>query len=135
MQQQFHAEFVITEACNLDCPYCYMTHKNTYMSLDVFKEHLELLPKIMKEYNAETYQASIFGGEPLLNFELIKEILPILTSDHKCRSIVMPTNGLLLNQEKLNFLEQHKVGVSWSFDGLWHHKRVSGFYGRKFLLV
>jgi len=92
------------------------------MSLDIFKQHLELLHKtILPDYGLETYNTTLFGGEPLLNFELIRQILPILTTDHKCMSITLITNGLLLDQEKLDFLRKNKVGISWSFDGLWHH--------------
>ena len=121
MMNQFQAEFVITEACNLKCSWCYMSNKNSFMTLDVFRAHLDFLPEILKEYNCNAYAATLFGGEPLLNYNLIKEILPILSRDLKCNAIIMPTNGLLLDQEKLDRLKVYKVNVSWSFNGLWHY--------------
>ena len=114
----FEFQLVITEKCNLNCKYCYIDQKNEDMTKDVFRKHLEKLYSLLPNYK-QAYNACFFGGEPLLNYDLIKYALPILKKDPKCKSIVLPTNGLLLNKERVDFLKSYDVNISWSFDGLW----------------
>lgn len=122
MKSGFQAEFVITEKCNLNCPYCYMHNRDSSMDIETFKAHLEILPEIQKEMNCTGgYTASFFGGEPLLNLPLIKQAVELLSKDHNCTFMMMPTNGLLLTKEILDWFNNNKVYISWSFDGLWHH--------------
>ena len=63
----------LTEACNLDCTYCYENHKSQKrISMDTVKE---IILKEMTEDNGFTeVEFDLFGGEPFLEFELIKEI-------------------------------------------------------------
>ena len=75
----------------------------------------------MKMYKEQNYHAALFGGEPLLNWDLIEYIVPILKSDPRCTQIVVMTNGLVLQKEgKLDWLMRNNIGISLSFDGLWN---------------
>ena len=115
----FQFELIITESCNLDCKYCYMTNRAQRMTQGVFEAHYEALPPIMEMYNEKRFATTLFGGEPLLNWPLIEYILPIVSSDPKCDQIVLTTNGILLNDTNVKFLQEHNVNISLSFDGLW----------------
>lgn len=115
----FQFEVVITEKCNLSCEYCYMANKDQKMSKEVFDAHYSALPRIMDVYGEKRFTTTLFGGEPLLNFELIEYILPIVTSDPKCQGITMPTNGLLIQPYMMDTFKKYNVNISLSFDGLW----------------
>ena len=74
--------FVVTEACNLNCSYCYECHKtNNRMSKEVAKEAVDMLfdkNKINGYYNLDKTKAVIIefiGGEPLLEIELMDYIV------------------------------------------------------------
>ena len=117
----FEFQLVLTEKCNLACKYCYMKKQQVDMSQATFDNHFKMLPDILSYYQQHNYNAALFGGEPLLNWELIEYITPILNSDKKCASIIMMTNGLLLKDEyKRKFIEKNNISISLSFDGLWN---------------
>ena len=115
----FQFEVVVTEKCNLHCEYCYMVNKDQQMTRKVFDAHYAALPKIMNIYGEERFTTTLFGGEPLLNWELIEHILPIVAKDTNCQGITMPTNGLLIKPHMINTLKKYNVSISLSFDGLW----------------
>jgi uncharacterized protein len=77
---------------------------------------LKALKRLTRPDRAVTVELA--GGEPLLQFDLIKELL---TEARKVRPLLrfaLQTNGLLLDQEKLTFLRQNRVGLGLSLDGL-----------------
>ena len=114
-------ELVITEACNLGCTYCYMENKPTYMTPEMFTTFQQTVGTVMSVYQKEKYSVSFFGGEPLLNWDLIKFAVPRLKADPRCDFSVVITNGLLLDTEKFTWLKENGCGVSLSFDGLWNN--------------
>jgi radical SAM protein with 4Fe4S-binding SPASM domain len=119
----FEFQLVLTEECNMACTYCYIDQKKKVMSKEIFNAHYALLPFIMEKYDQEYYNAALFGGEPLLNWDLIEYIVPIFQNDPKCQNIIVMTNGLVFQKEgKLQWLLDNKVNISLSFDGLWNIK-------------
>ena len=117
----FEFQIVLTEKCNMSCTYCYIKQKPQDMTKEVFDAHYALIPVILKMYKEQNYHAALFGGEPLLNWDLIEYIVPILKSDPRCTQIVVMTNGLVLQKEgKLDWLMRNNIGISLSFDGLWN---------------
>lgn len=116
----FQFQLVVTEKCNLNCSYCYMKKNSINMSNETFDKHYKSLPILMSKYNQSDYVTSFFGGEPLLNFELIKYAVNILKNDPKCKGMTVVTNGLPLGPDKKNFLNENGVNISISFDGLWN---------------
>lgn len=113
---------LITHGCNLKCSYCY-EHKNTHirMSVEKAKEVLsEQIANIDDYYDA--FEVQFMGGEPLLNFHLIKEVSEWLwgTSWKKqLLTIFVPTNGTILNEEMKNWFTQNKerICLGLSCDG------------------
>jgi uncharacterized protein len=115
-------EFVVTEQCNLACDYCYMKDKNTFMSISGVENYIENVQKIMDVYGCSKYHISYFGGEPLMNWKVVKEAIPKFHADPRCDSQVIITNGLLITQDIIDYCKQYNVGFSWSFDGLWQEE-------------
>ena len=78
----FIIDLVITENCNLKCKYCYETQRNINMTEENFDHFYSVtLPQLKKLYDFNTYSLHFFGGEPLLNFNLIKYVVPIIKKD------------------------------------------------------
>jgi uncharacterized protein len=131
----FQFELVLTEKCNLNCSYCYMKNRAYTMDDETFDAHYDFLKSFLLEKFGKTrFTATLFGGEPLLNWDLIEYILPILSKDPDCDGIVCPTNGILLfNQpDKIKFLKDHGVNISLSYDGLWYKKPRSEHFSGEY---
>ncbi len=104
---------VLTWQCNLNCVYCFEKFKSKHkvMTLDVAKQIIQ------KEFSkfAETDKdgkiiVDYFGGEPLLNFQLIKELSEwTWAQDFPFEYVFsVTTNGTLLNQEMMDWFTQNK---------------------------
>jgi uncharacterized protein len=73
------------------------------------------------QYPDETIKIDFFGGEPLLQIDLIKQILDGVRDDGNIK-LFMPTNGLLLTEEIVQWLVDENIETSISFDGLWQDR-------------
>ena len=105
---------LVTESCNFACTYCYGAYgeKKGVMTLDTAKHAVDLAFKLgIKDI-------VFFGGEPLLNFELIKEVTSYIESMHE-RDVKLriTTNGSLITEEIAQFFAVHNFEVSVSMDG------------------
>ena len=101
---------VVTEGCNLSCTYCYR-QGNSLMSRETFLEYYQNLP-------ASPFKIFFFGGEPLLNWNLIEFVVTHLQGDERCQGFEIISNGLLLNQQMVDFIKEHNIDFMWSYDGL-----------------
>jgi uncharacterized protein len=110
---------VLSEKCNLNCSYCGVDK----WSKDRIDPNLYLkeFRKMRAQYPDEIIKIDFFGGEPLLQMDLIETILDGVKDDGNLK-LFMPTNGLLLTEEIADFLIDHNIEVSISFDGLWQDK-------------
>ncbi len=99
--------------CNLSCKYCF-THTS-----DKKKTDIEKIISRIKEVNRITGVSKIqfFGGEPLLHFKEIKQIVKEFPSENFKYSI--QTNGTLITQEVCDFLKEYKrnINIGISIDG------------------
>ena len=68
------------------------------MEKETFDNALPKLYDMMKRFGCANYHVSFFGGEPLLNFDLIKHAVPILHADPKCKGINIISNFIYLQQ-------------------------------------
>lgn len=122
----------LSEQCNLNCTYCNVDKlSKKSISFDIFKENFE---KIRHQNPNEKIQIDFYGGEPLLHWDLIKQIIAFTQNDQNV-VYYMPTNGLLLTEEKINYLNESKVRVSLSFDGLWQNQNRPQHSGNKTLEI
>lgn len=109
-------QVVLTEKCNLNCKYCYIKQKENMMSKEIFLD-------IYKKFD-KPFQLDLFGGEPLINWELIKFIVEKCKQDENCKRICLYTNGLLLDDEKISFIQKNNIDFFWSYDGLWSENKI-----------
>jgi len=119
---------VLSEKCNLNCSYCGVD-KWSKLSIDP-NLYLEEFRKMRERYPDETIKIDFFGGEPLLQMDLIKVILDGVQHDDNLK-LFMPTNGLLLDEEKVQFLVDNNIEVSLSFDGLWQDRNRLQLNGKR----
>lgn len=115
----------VTQQCNLRCEYCAYsgnyksnrTHSNQRMSLEIAKKAIDFF----MERNGELADVTIgfYGGEPLLEFELIKQCVEYaksLTEGKRIR-FIMTTNGTLLSDSVVDYLVENNFLLSISLDG------------------
>jgi len=112
-----------TEACNLACDYCFVPKMKNPKSMDN-KTGEAMVDFLIKNSGADKrISIAFFGGEPLLNFGLIKHVVNYSGRKAKEAGKVMnfsaTTNGTLfsLKPEILKYWEEHKLGVLLSIDG------------------
>ena len=126
--------FETTTSCNLSCEYCcygegYSTFdsrrlRHGHLKLETAKKILDYLCCLFNEEKEskaplEPFAISFYGGEPLMNFKVIKEIVDYAkTKDFRNRklSFTMTTNATLLAKHA-DFLQKHKFKMLISLDG------------------
>lgn len=126
IEQPFSDELTLlildtTRACNLACKYCFVDAptSGTHMTMEIALKSLELA--LDYPLCADTLTVEFSGGEPLLNFDLIRNFIPIAIEKAKNRgkklTFTIQTNGTLLNDEIISFLVKYRVNIGISIDG------------------
>ena len=114
----------VTQQCNLRCDYCVYsgkyytrTHSNKRMSFEMAKKGLDFL--LSHSSACEELRVGFYGGEPLLEFELIKRCVEYMETQTKDKAVhyQITTNGTLLKGEILTYLIEKKFEITISFDG------------------
>ena len=105
---------LLTERCNLRCCYCYVDAVGTGMDMPR-KNAFRAIDKLAS-VNAATVELS--GGEPLLRFDLVEDIVKYGCSVNPRLRFAVQTNAVLLDRKKLSFLAEHRVGLGISLDGV-----------------
>ncbi len=111
----------ITHDCNLRCDYCYAGEKhNSAMELTTAKKIVDFAFLITPEN--EPIDFGFFGGEPLLQYQLIEKIITYINDKNSShpRTFHMTTNGTLLNDEIIEFLRKYEIKLNVSIDGPEH---------------
>ena len=114
----------VAHDCNLRCKYCfadsgeYMGHREL-MSLETGKKAIDYLIKY--SYGRHNLEVDFFGGEPLMNFNVVKELVAYarsLEKEHnKLFRFTTTTNGILLTDDKIDFINREMSNVVLSIDG------------------
>lgn len=115
----------IAHDCNLACKYCFASQgdyggvKRELMPFDVAKRAVDFL--IAQSGPRKHLEIDFFGGEPLMNWDVVKQTVEYAEAEgkkhNKIFKLTMTTNGLLLNQEKIDYLNDHKMSMVLSLDG------------------
>jgi sulfatase maturation enzyme AslB (radical SAM superfamily) len=111
----------VTEDCNLRCRYCYEPTKSRdrYMSLDLAKKIVS--EQLDADNDLEWIEFDFFGGEPMLAFDLIRDLVDWVHSRQwkKRHLFFIGTNGTILTEEMKDWLTKYKqcVWASISLDG------------------
>lgn len=115
----------VTKDCNFNCRYCLYaarsqierTHEQINMSWNIAKKSLDYLIAHSKDVDKIT--VAFYGGEPLLNFEVIKSSINYMNEKVNTKSVVynMTINGSILNDNILEYLVSKNVHLTISLDG------------------
>lgn len=114
----------IAHDCNLKCSYCFASQgnfkgKRALMSLDTGKKALEFLAK--NSGNRRNLEVDFFGGEPLMNFQVVKDLVAYGRDIEKVYNknfrFTITTNGVLLDYDKIEFINNNMDNVVLSLDG------------------
>lgn len=114
----------VTNACNLRCPYCFTEANNRVIDMETMKAAINFVLDECDRISGDKRPPTIyfFGGEPMLQFEQI--IVPTVEwtevsglRDKYNILFGMTTNGTLLTEDRLNWLDKHEVNILLSIDG------------------
>lgn len=114
----------VAHTCNLDCSYCFAAQGNfngekALMSLDVAKRALDFL--VENSGNRVNLEVDFFGGEPLMNWYVVKETVAYGRSLEKTHNkkfrFTLTTNGVGINDEVIEFANKEMHNVVLSLDG------------------
>ncbi len=114
----------VTQNCNLRCEYCIYSgsyynriHSNKRMSYDMAKRGIDFLAEHSGDCNH--VHIGFYGGEPLLEFELIKKCMEY--ARERCRGkkvyFNLTTNGTVLTKEMVEVFEKYDMHLMFSLDG------------------
>lgn len=122
----------LTNACNLRCPYCYLRKTPEHMAWDTAKRAIDALVQAAKAHGYPALKIKYAGGEPFLRFGFLKRLHAYTQSQAERAGLhleaVVLTNGTLLHEEHLAFLNRTGMALSISLDGLREaHDRVRPF--------
>jgi len=116
--------FHIAHDCNLRCEYCFAKDggyggNKELMSINTGKAAIDFL--IANSGSRKNLEVDFFGGEPLLNFNVVKEIVGY-GNEHaaqcgKAFRFTLTTNGILLDDEKTRYINEKLGAVVLSIDG------------------
>ncbi len=114
----------IAHDCNLACRYCFAEEgeyhgRKALMSFEVGKKALDFL--VAASGSRINLEVDFFGGEPLLNWQVVKDLVAYGRSleepHHKKFRFTLTTNGVLLNDEILDFVNREMANIVLSIDG------------------
>ncbi len=114
----------VAHDCNLACQYCFAEEgeyhgDRSIMPLDIAKKSIDFL--IKHSGQRKNLEVDFFGGEPLMNFDVVKETVFYakgLEAEHNKKfRFTITTNGVLLDQDKMDFINEHMYNVVLSCDG------------------
>ena len=114
----------VAHDCNLRCKYCFAEEgeyhgKRSLMSEEVGKKAIDFL--IAHSGNRRNLEVDFFGGEPLMNFEVVKKVVSYARSIEKEYNknfrFTITTNGILLDEEKEKYINENMYNVVLSIDG------------------
>lgn len=114
----------IAHDCNLRCEYCFAAqgdfgHGRKLMSFEVGKAAIDFL--IKHSANRHNLELDFFGGEPLMNFDVVKQVVEYARSVEKEHNknfrFTITTNGVLLDDDSIDFINREMSNVVLSLDG------------------
>ncbi len=122
----------IAHDCNLRCKYCFAStgdfgHGRKLMDFETGKKAIDFL--IEHSGERRNLELDFFGGEPLMNFEVVKEVVNYARSKEKEYNknfrFTITTNGILLTDDKIDFINKEMSNVVLSIDG---RKEINDYF-------
>jgi len=114
----------IAHTCNLNCAYCFASQgkyhgERAVMSFEVGKRALDFL--VENSGSRRNLEVDFFGGEPLMNFDVVKQLVAYARSIEKEKGknfrFTLTTNGMLVDDDVIDFANRECSNVVLSLDG------------------
>lgn len=114
----------VAHTCNLNCSYCFASQGKYHgdravMSYEVGKQALDFL--IANSGSRRNLEVDFFGGEPLMNFEVVKQLVSYARSIEQEKGknfrFTLTTNGVLIDDDVIDFANREMSNVVLSLDG------------------
>lgn len=114
----------VAHTCNLNCSYCFASQgkyqgERAIMSFEVGKQAFDFL--VANSGTRRNLEVDFFGGEPLMNWDVVKQLVAYARSIEKEHNknfrFTLTTNGLLIDDEVIDFLNKEMSNVVLSLDG------------------
>lgn len=114
----------VAHTCNLNCSYCFASQgkyhgERAVMSFEVGKQALDFL--VANSGHRHNLEVDFFGGEPLMNWDVCKQLVMYARSiekeAHKNFRFTLTTNGLLIDDDVIDFCNREMSNVVLSLDG------------------
>ncbi|WP_367924266.1 thioether cross-link-forming SCIFF peptide maturase [uncultured Ruthenibacterium sp.] len=114
----------VAHTCNLNCEYCFASQGKYHgdralMSFEVGKQALDFL--VANSGSRRNLEVDFFGGEPLMNWEVVKQLVAYARSIEKEKQknfrFTLTTNGVLVDDEVIDFANREMHNVVMSLDG------------------
>jgi len=114
----------VAHTCNLNCSYCFASQGKYHgdravMSYEVGKQALDFL--IANSKGRRNLEVDFFGGEPLMNFDVVKQLVAYARSVEKQHGknfrFTLTTNGMLIDDDVIDFANRECSNVVLSLDG------------------
>ena len=114
----------VAHTCNLNCSYCFASQgkyhgERALMPLEVSKRAIDFL--IENSGTRRNLEVDFFGGEPLMNWDVVKETVAYARSVEKAHGknfrFTLTTNGVLIDDEVIDFCNREMSNVVLSLDG------------------
>lgn len=136
----------VAHTCNLDCEYCFASQgkyhgERALMSFEVGKRALDFL--VENSGDRHNLEVDFFGGEPLMNWQVVKDLVAYARSiekqHDKCFRFTLTTNGMLVDDEVIEFSNREMDNVVMSLDGRKeindHFRKTAGGVGSFDIIV
>lgn len=114
----------VAHTCNLNCEYCFASQgkyhgERALMSFEVGKRALDFL--IENSGTRRNLEVDFFGGEPLMNWDVVKELVSYARVQEKIHNknfrFTLTTNGILIDDDVIDFCNREMSNVVLSLDG------------------
>ena len=114
----------VAHVCNLNCSYCFASQgkyhgERAIMSFEVGKRALDFL--VENSGTRRNLEVDFFGGEPLMNFDVVKQLVAYARSIEKEKNknfrFTLTTNGVLIDDDVIEFANKEMSNVVLSLDG------------------
>ena len=114
----------VAHTCNLNCSYCFASQgkfhgERALMSFEVGRQAIDFL--VAHSGGRTNLEVDFFGGEPLMNWQVVKDIVAYARSleaeHHKRFRFTLTTNGVLVDDEVIDFANREMHNVVMSLDG------------------
>ena len=114
----------VAHTCNLNCEYCFASQgkyhgERALMSFEVGKRALDFL--IENSGTRRNLEVDFFGGEPLMNWDVVKELVAYARVQEKIHNknfrFTLTTNGMLIDDDVIEFSNREMSNVVLSLDG------------------